>query len=77
MLTGKVKGVAVVAALAMSFSLCGCTAASVASQQASQAAENFEVVRELTEKEKESILANAALYLEKSKEYRAHAAKQA
>ena len=35
------------------------------------------VVRELTEKEKESILANAALYLEKSKEYRAHAAKQA
>ena len=31
----------------------------------------------LTEKEKESILANAALYLEKSKEYRAHAAKQA
>lgn len=48
MLTGKVKGVAVVAALAMSFSLCGCTAASVTSQQASQAAENFEVVRELT-----------------------------
>jgi hypothetical protein len=35
------------------------------------------VVRELTEKEKESILANATLYLEKSKEYRAHAAKQA
>ena len=35
------------------------------------------VVRELTEKEKASILANAALYLEKSKEYRAHAAKQA
>ena len=35
------------------------------------------VVRELTDKEKESILANAALYLEKSKEYRAHAAKQA
>ena len=35
------------------------------------------VVRELTEKEKESILSNAALYLEKSKEYRAHAAKQA
>ena len=35
------------------------------------------VARELTEKEKESILANAALYLEKSKEYRAHAAKQA
>ena len=35
------------------------------------------VVRELTEKEKESILANAALYLEKSKEYRAHADKQA
>ena len=35
------------------------------------------VVRELTGKEKESILANAALYLEKSKEYRAHAAKQA
>ena len=29
------------------------------------------VVRELTEKEKESILANATLYLEKSKEYRA------
>ena len=35
------------------------------------------VVRELTDKEKESILANATLYLEKSKEYRAHAAKQA
>ena len=35
------------------------------------------VVGELTDKEKESILANAALYLEKSKEYRAHAAKQA
>ena len=35
------------------------------------------VARELTEKEKASILANAALYLEKSKEYRAHAAKQA
>ena len=35
------------------------------------------VVRELTEKEKESILSNATLYLEKSKEYRAHAAKQA
>ena len=35
------------------------------------------VVRELTEKEKESILANATLYLEKSKKYRAHAAKQA
>ena len=33
------------------------------------------VVRELTDKEKESILANAALYLEKSKE--SHAAKQA
>ena len=29
------------------------------------------------QKEKEGILANAALYLEKSKEYRAHAAKQA
>ena len=35
------------------------------------------VVRELTEKERESILANAKLYLEKSEEYRAHAAKQA
>lgn len=35
------------------------------------------VVRELTEKEKESILANARLYLEKSQEYRAHAVKQA
>ena len=35
------------------------------------------VVRELTEKEKESILANARLYLEKSQEYRAHAIKQA
>ena len=35
------------------------------------------VVRELTEKERESILANAKLYLEKSEEYRAHATKQA
>ena len=35
------------------------------------------VVRELTDKEKESILANAKLYLEKSQEYRAHTAKQA
>ena len=32
---------------------------------------------ELTEKVRESILANAKLYLEKSEEYRAHAAKQA
>ena len=34
------------------------------------------VVRELTEKERASLLANAELYYQKSLEYRAHAAKQ-
>ena len=34
------------------------------------------VVRELTEKEKESLLANAALYYQKSLEYRAYAAQE-
>lgn len=43
----KVAVLAVIAVLASALA-CGCTAADAASQQASEAADNFEVVRELT-----------------------------